>query len=93
MARTHHSQPEELGLSAVLLVFTQREGRRLEPQARVPHLPRATAESGDQAEKADRAQEAGTARGTRSDQPDLVYGFCVRRFTGWANVPVAQCDR
>lgn len=56
----------------------QRQGVRLESQARLSHLPGAGAEPADQAEEAHRAREATAIGRTADDQPGLVNGFHAR---------------
>ena len=67
-AGTTNGEPAQLWLRAVLSVFAQRQGLRLESQARVQDLSEAGMEFANRAEEAHGARETGNAGGTDGKQ-------------------------
>ena len=76
----------------MLSVPAQRQRPPLEPQARVPDLPRAGAEPAYQTAQTYRAREARATGCSASQQPVLVDGFHARLIVGQTQLSGFKSD-
>ena len=81
-----------MGLRPVLFASSERQRAWLEPQAGLPDLSGAGAESADQAPETTCSGEARRVGSSTITQPNLVNGLYGRSAWRWQGLPAFECS-